>query len=79
MEADLFGWLLIYSFGGTGAIANVLGLVLGAVMILAGWQWIFYLVSLKLPLLPPVESFPDSLDLYRSPSSPYLAPYSPPS
>lgn len=33
------------SFGGTGAIANVLGLVLGAVMILASWQWIFWLVS----------------------------------
>ena len=34
------------SFGATGSLANVSGLILGGLLLLADWTWIFYLVTI---------------------------------
>jgi MFS family permease len=43
--------LHFYSFGGSGAIANVLGFVIGGVLLLSSWRAIWYFTgALVLPL-----------------------------
>ena len=51
MLADSTFGLALSSFGGSGAVANVLGFVIGGVLLLSSWRAIWYFTgALVLPL-----------------------------